>query len=121
MLRLAKKLAAKSKFHRARVGAVIVKGARVLATGFNRIGYSKYLPCRPYPESIHAEQQAILSLLRDDRLSDLANSTIYISRILRNNSTGLARPCSVCSDLIRSVGIRRVVYTTVNGEESYEL
>ena len=121
MIRLASKIAAKSKFKRARVGAVIVKAGRVLATGCNRIGYSKYLPGRPYPESVHAEQQAVLQLLKEDRIDDLANATIYISRILRDGSCGLALPCPICRSLLHSVGIRRVVYTTLKGRESYEI
>jgi deoxycytidylate deaminase len=121
MIRLASKIAAKSHFRRARVGAVIVKSGRVLATGCNRIGHSKYLRNRPYPESVHAEQQAVLQLLKQRRLNDLAGSTIYISRILSNGSTANSRPCCVCANLLKAVGIRNVVYTADSGVSEYEL
>lgn len=120
MIRLASKIAAKSKFRRARVGAVLVKGGRVIATGCNRIGYSKYLPDRPYPESVHAEQQAILQLLKVRRLHDLSGSTMFISRIGSDGRARLSKPCAECSDLINAVGITKVIYTTDTGVAEYE-
>ena len=120
MIRLATKQAHESKFLRARVGAVVVKGNRVLAVGHNRIGFSRYLPTRPYPESVHAEQQAILELLKSRRQDELIGATIYVSRIGANNNVRLARPCKCCDDLIRAVGISKVVFTTNEGVAEYE-
>ena len=121
MIKHASRVASESVFHRARIGAVIAKGSRILSSGYNRIGYSKYLPNRPYPESIHAEEAAILKLLRERRLRDLAGSTIFVSRINRSGACRLSKPCRNCQDLIRSVGIKRVVYTTDTGVEEYGL
>ena len=112
VLRIATKVANESRFLRARVGACICKGGRILATGCNRIGFSKYLPDRHFPESIHAEQQAILELLRERRLNDLVGSTIYVSRINNRGEPRLARPCGMCYKLIQSVGISRIIFTT---------
>jgi len=120
LIRHATKQANESVFHRARVGAVIAKGQRILSTGHNRLGYSRLLPNRPFKDSIHAEQAAILKLLKENRLDDLAGSTIYISRIGRDNSVRLAKPCPTCHDLILAVGINKVIYTTGNGTSSYE-
>ena len=119
-IRLATKVANGSKFRRARVGAVIVRGNRVLAVGCNRIGFCHWLPNRPYPESVHAEQQAILQLLKTRRQDELIGATIYVSRVGRNGRCRLARPCKICTNLIRSVGIGRVVFTTDLGVAEYE-
>lgn len=116
MLKHATKAASESVFHRARVGAVIAKGERILSTGYNRIGYSRFLRNRPYPESIHAEQAAVLKLLKERRLNDLSGSTIYVSRILRNGHTACALPCGVCNSLLASVGIKEVIYTLGESE-----
>ena len=78
----------------------------------------KYIK-RPYPESIHAEQAAILKLLKDRKLHDLVNASIYVCRIGRAGDVHLARPCPCCSSLIRAVGIRRVVYTNQDGSTSH--
>lgn len=116
-IRLATKQAKESKFVRARVGAVIVRGNRVLSTGCNRIGYSHFLRNRPFPESIHAEQQAITGLLKERRGHELVGSTMYVSRVNNSGAARLSRPCSYCQRLIEAVGIRRVIYTTNTGVE----
>lgn len=111
MLRLARKQALLSTFHRARVGAVVVRGGRVLSVGHNQIRYTKHIK-RPYPESLHAEQAAILKLLSKRKLSDLVGSTMFVCRIDRRGIARLARPCANCQNLIDAVGIKEVVYTT---------
>ena len=114
-------MAYESKFRRARVGAVVVKGNRILSTGCNRIGFSKYLRDRPHSCSVHAEQQAILQLLKARRMNDLIGATIYVSRIGRNGKARLSRPCSNCNQLIHTVGISRVVFTTNERVAEYEV
>lgn len=120
MIRLATKKAHESTFHRARVGAVICRSGRVLSTGVNRIGYSHFRLNRRWPESIHAEAQAILALLKKGRLDELAGSILYVSRIDRRGICRLAKPCANCHSLITSVNISKVVYTTDNGTEEYK-
>lgn len=115
MIQIATKRAHESTFHRARVGAVIVKGNRVLSSGCNGIGFTRHLRDRPYPESVHAEQRAIVELLKQRRLGDLIGADIYISRIGASNEPRLARPCKYCLNLIRAVGIDKIYYTTNDG------
>lgn len=110
MIRLASRQASNST-HRHRLGAVIVKGNRVLSSGHNEIRYSKELR----KGTVHAEEAAILKLLKARRLADLAGSEIYVSRICNSGRLGLARPCLSCMALIRSVGIDTIHYTTNEG------
>lgn len=110
--RLAEKQAKKSPFLKHRVGAVIMKGSRVLSTGFNSIRYSKV---SKQPTS-HAEAAAICKLLKDGRLADLCGSDLYVTRFTKSGSVSCARPCSSCEQLIRSVGIRKVFYTDFDGQ-----
>ena len=113
MIRLASKLASHSE-HKFRVGAVITKGGRIVSSGFNKVGHPS--DNRIYA-SVHAEEQAIHYLLQRNRLSDLAGSVIYVSRILANGDVAMARPCNACFKMIQSVGIKRIIYTTDNGIE----
>ena len=112
MIRIAIKVANESKFRRARVGAIVAKGERILSSGYNHIGNNSVVYGRPYPESVHAEVAAITKLLREQRLEDLVGATIYVTRIDRGGRVRMAKPCNYCMELIKSVGIRKVVYTT---------
>ena len=109
-MRIASKEAVKSK-HKHRLGAVIAKGHRILATGFNQIRPS----AQTRTPTLHAEGAAILKLLKEKRLSDLAGSEMYITRFTKGGAVGLSKPCAACMDLIRSVGIRKIHYTTNDG------
>jgi len=117
-IRIAKKTAKKSLFKQHRLGAVIVKGSRILSTGFNQRRYTKELK----QPTLHAEADAILKLLKSNRLEDLAGSTLYVSRFTAGGAVGCSKPCEACQRLIESVGIRKVVYTTdFNTTESYKI
>lgn len=109
--RIASKEAVKSQHRQHKVGAVIVKGSRILSTGFNQLRPSGVLRTR----TLHAEAAAILKLLKEGKLSTLAGSEIYVTRFTRGGAVSLARPCNHCWDLCRSVGITRVHYTNVDG------
>jgi deoxycytidylate deaminase len=109
--RLAEIQALKSPFLQHRVGAVIMKGKRVLSTGFNSIRYSRIT----HKATAHAEAAAITKLLSAKRMEDLADSTLYVTRFTRGGVVSCARPCSDCLALIQSVGISKVYYTDFDG------
>ncbi len=103
--------AKKSKHLQHKLGAVVVHGNRILSTGFNSLRPSKLLNT----QTLHAEAAAILKLLKDRRQHELIGAEIYVSRFTRGGRIGLAKPCHHCEALIRSVGIKRVTFTTDNG------
>lgn len=109
--RIASREALKSSFEQHRLGAVIVKGSRILATGFNSRRYSKIIGTK----TLHAEASAVLKLLKQRRLHDLVGSEIYVTRYTKGGAVGMARPCSHCLNLLRGVGISRMHYTTDYG------
>lgn len=115
--RLAKRKAQESPFQKHKLGAVIVKGGRVLSTGYNEIRYTRELR----KHSVHAEQAAILRLLKDRRVDALVGSEIYVSRTTPGGRVACAKPCVMCHDLIRSCGLRWVHYTDNEGTKSYKL
>lgn len=115
-MRMAAKAAFKSSFKQHRVGAVIVKGGNILSTGFNSRQPSKLLGTY----TRHAEASAILALLKDRRLSDLAGSDIYVTRYTAGGVCSMARPCPSCYKLIRSVGISHIFYTDKLGSTTME-
>ena len=96
-------------------GAVIVKGGRVVGTGYNR---NRNHPAIVSPEhiktdcSIHAEESAIR-----DAGYDVRNAIIYIARVNKNGEDRDSRPCPRCLNLIKNSGIKRIIHTTQSGRE----
>ncbi len=94
-------------------GAVVVKGGRVLGTGYNR---SRNHPSIVSPEhiktdcSIHAEESAI-----KDAKYDVKGAILYVARVNRHGQDRDSKPCPRCLTLIKSSGIKRVIYTTNSG------
>lgn len=91
-------------------GAVIVKGGRVVGTGFNR---NRNHPNIVSPEhiktdcSIHAEESAIR-----DAGYDVRNAVIYVARVNKHGEDRNSRPCSRCNEMIKEYGIKRIIYTS---------
>lgn len=114
-LRIAETVSIRSDCERAKVGAVVVQGRRIVGTGYNdapagQAGcetcprrLSGVKPDSPYSEgsgrcvAVHAEANA---LLYTDR-SDLPGATLYSTRT----------PCRDCAKLVAAAGIVRVVTT----------
>jgi deoxycytidylate deaminase len=91
-------------------GAIVVKGGRVIGTGYNK---NRNNPHFVSPEhiktdcSVHAERSAI-----KDAGYDVKNAVIYIARVNRHGEDRDSKPCSRCLRLIEESGIKRVIYTT---------
>ena len=99
-------------------GAVVVKGGRVLGTGWNK---NRNNPTIVSPEHIktdcsyHAEEVAI----REAGEDNVRGAIIYVARINKNGEDRDSKPCPKCASLIEQVGIKRVVFTMEAGEINY--
>lgn len=113
MIRKAILEASLSTFNTQKMGAIITKGGRILSSGHNkRRGYTKYYTRGAWKDSLHAERDAIIKLLSKGRADQLVGSTIYVTRLMADGSLGMSKPCALCEELIRKVGIKKVVYTS---------
>jgi pyrimidine deaminase RibD-like protein len=94
-------------------GAVVVKGGRVLGTGFNK---NRNNPHYVSPEHIktdcstHAEESAIR-----DAGCDVKGAIIYVARINKVGEDRDSKPCPRCLTLIKESGIKRIIHTTNSG------
>lgn len=99
-------------------GAVVVKGGRVLGTGWNK---NRNNPMIVSPEHIksdcsyHAEEVAI----REAGEDNVRGAIIYVARVNRHGNDRDSKPCSKCATLIKRVGIKRVIFTMEAGEINY--
>jgi deoxycytidylate deaminase len=98
---LALKIASTSPHRRARHGAVIARGSRVISLGVNSF--------RTHPLArnctIHAELAAIVAAS-----GNVSGATLYSARLLANGQPGMSKPCARCARLIRAYGIAKIVY-----------
>lgn len=103
---------------RARVGAVAVRKGKVVSIGRNW-PYKTHPMMKKYHEhkTIHAEADCAIGIDREL----LSGATIYVYRELRDGSLALAKPCEVCSMILKDLNIKRVFYTTPNGFKEYKL
>ena len=109
-LSVARYLATKSEARNTH-GAVVVRGGRVMGTGFNK---NRNHPAIVSPEHIktdcsyHAEEVAI----REAGEDNVKGAIIYVARVNKHGIDRDSKPCPKCSALIDRVGIKRVVYTS---------
>jgi deoxycytidylate deaminase len=116
MKRMALRQANESEFLRARVGAALVKGNRLLSVGKNSVrGYRHDYP-KKWSNSLHAEQDAILSAIHTSGIGSVRGATLFVSRIGIKGERRNACPCSICRSMIIEVGIKKVVYTNEHGD-----
>lgn len=95
----------KSRF---RLGAVLVYKNNIVAVGTNSYKTHPLMAERTAWPFLHAEQHAIIRAGVDN----CEGLDLYIARVLKNNTLALSKPCGVCAELIRDVGIKRTFYST---------
>lgn len=106
-MRLAAKLSEHSE-HKYQVGAVIMRGNRILGLGFNQV---KTHPKSTHPfKTCHAETVALLQCQREDT----KGATCYVYRRLKDGTASMSRPCPSCEAMLKERGINTVYYTTSN-------
>lgn len=100
-----------------RIGAVLFSGNHVISAKHNELKtHPKLARYSPWP-FLHAESSCILHAGFDASHGvDLA-----VSRVKRDGSVALAKPCTVCQAVIRQAGIRRVFYTTDDKPEVWNV
>lgn len=105
-LQRAESFAVGSNYERWPVGAVVVRGGRMLAGASNDLRNSASMDGVPFEEcSVHAEVAAL------KRVKNAQGSTVYVARVLKNGRRGLARPCKRCQRQLKAAGVRQAIWT----------
>lgn len=117
-LKCAKEISNNSDFPRIHIGCVVVQGHRIISSGYNSATKTssvqshinkKHFRCDCLGK-LHAETMALLPFLKTH--TSLAGATVYTYREMANGELGKSRPCPRCMSLIKSLGIKKIVYTT---------
>ncbi len=88
--------------------ALVVKKNRVLSVGYNN---PKTHPlAKTKMRQLHAEIDALIGCTE----KQLDGAELIVVRARRDRKIGMAKPCKVCHEFIKHVGIKRVYYTVDN-------
>ena len=91
-----------------RLGAVLVHRNIIVSIGMNSYKTHPLMAERTEWPFLHAEQHAIIRAGVDN----CEGLDLYIARVLKNNDLALSKPCKVCIELIKDVGIKNIYYST---------
>ena len=116
---LAKRMAKESTYGKLRHGAVLVKGGSIISVGLNKGCYCKF--GNRFRDSYnfgHATQHAEISAVLGVGSGASQGSSIYVARVNNHNQYRMSKPCGMCHDALKFVGVKKAYYTT--GENTYE-
>ena len=81
-------------------------------TSFNKDSFtafgSRFRDHGKGPATVHAELGSILGMPRDST----SGSDVYVCRINRDGQFRNSKPCAMCHEALKHVGVKRVFYTT---------
>ena len=118
----ARNMASNSPYGKLRHGALLVKGGSVLSASFNKNNFtafgSRFRNNYHGHATVHAELGCILGMPR----SSTIGSDIYVCRINREGNFRYSKPCAMCHEAMKHVGVKRVYYSTNDGTiEMYKI
>ena len=112
---LAKKVAELSDYGKFRHGAVLVKGSSIRNMACNKHRHchfgKRFREANTGNATLHAELGVILGMDR----SVTQGATVYVARVNKEGVARMSKPCPMCENAMRHVGIKRVIYTDRNG------
>jgi len=115
----AKRMALMSEYGKFSHGAVLCKYGNVLNASHNKdktCSFGSRFRCpKKGRATLHAELGAILNMPRDST----EGADIYVVRVNKTGEIRNSKPCPMCYQAMKFVGIKRVFYST--GEGHYEM
>ena len=110
-LRVAARAAEQSGYKRFRHGATLIRGGSVLNISSNSGSYTSFGQRFRDPSvgkaTHHAETACVLGLDK----SITQGGTIYVARINKKGEWRMSKPCPMCHEVMKFVGVKKVVYT----------
>jgi deoxycytidylate deaminase len=94
--------------------AVIAKGGKILAVGYNYRGWnplSEQYRTKEHTCTVHAEIAAVLSKRKKIRFE---GAKIYVIRIKSDGNVAMSKPCEMCQHVLFNYGIKRAYFSVDN-------
>lgn len=99
---------------RFRMAAGVVYKGKLIATGVAQYKTHPIMMNSGYRKEqvfLHAEADALIRASRSLSESQLKDAEVYVVRLKKDGSEGLAKPCEGCMGLLSGFGISKVEYT----------
>ena len=77
------------------------------ANSDNHTSFGQRFRTRPGRATHHAETSCVLGVNR----TATTGATVYVARVNRQGEWRMSKPCSMCHEVMKFVGIKKVVYT----------
>ena len=106
-------MAQQSDEGRACHGAVLVRGGNIINAGHNKWSYSSF------GKRFRHRDRGVSTLHAELDRSTTQGADIYVVRINNQGNFKMSKPCSRCETALKHVGIKRVYYTTDDGDLEY--
>lgn len=105
-----------STYYPYKVGAVIFKANKIIADGENGIRFCQRIAkkFKKFENSLHAEQNAIIKAMNRGR--NLSGYSMLVIRLNGSGNLSLGRPCEMCMNFIKFVGIKTIYYSDAHGQ-----
>ena len=121
-LKLAKEISELSDFKAHQIGCVLITGKQILSVACNlqkthplQMEYNRYRNLKG-GNVIHKAHAETLCLSKAKNFGiNFNNTTLYIFRQLKNKQWAIAKPCNGCMELIKNLGIKKIVYSVDEG------
>ena len=108
---VAKKMLPYSNHPKYRMVAILVKGGKIVSMGTNSEGPPAFFIRYAESRGRHAEVRCLFGL--DKKYTK--GSTLYIVGLTVVGNVILSKPCEGCDGFIRKMGLKRIIYHTVEG------
>lgn len=102
----ARKIALKSNY-KYKLGAILIKGGKIINAKYNSSKTHKWATHLYKYGSRHAELSTLINLNYDQT----CNSIIFVARTTKTKHFALSRPCSMCINAAKKMGVKKIYYT----------
>ncbi len=94
-----------------RHGAILIKGSKILSSCNNKNRHVRFGRRFRKRDCGHATQHAELGCVLGLDRSVTKGATIYVVRIGKRGEYRLSKPCEMCQQVLKHVGVKRVHYS----------
>lgn len=118
---IAKRQAEQSIYGIYKHGSVLVKGGRIINVAYNKNNTTSF--GKKFRENIlgRATKHAEINVIYNIDKNTTTGATVYVVRVGKSGDFRLSKPCSMCEEVLKFCGIKKVVYSTGNGFEICKL